>query len=397
VVLGGQVFVTYQLTMTSRADAKKVKVALDGKFENVSTMGSFMASVQAEMSKTAISHRSSLKIHKIGAGGKLPEFDPTKPDEAAKAINDYINDFIALVEKDPKPYYGEYEGYWRRFSNALALRDKIIAKSHVVDDLVDCACAYADLLASINAMLDPANTEGYHVDKGSRAALEALSLDVSGAWKVLQNRYAEMLTFESYRRPPELADLKGRLPGDFAPKVDALRRRLLGQILHGQNVRMHFPVSNLYVAGSSKTLPSGEKPDGDAAPLGDDVWPFLKVARTGAQRFRLRPVGKARDGDALKHGDQVRLEQIDEYKGQQMYNPSGRWAVRTATYVGGEHLKYEWKVLIEGGKAGQSVMTDSTVKLVNMNDQSYMMYPYNDYLTLTKDPGDDRKMHLLHG
>lgn len=395
VVLGGQLFVIYQLTMSSRTDASKVRVALDGKFENVGTMASFMASVKAEMEKTRIAYRSSLKIHKIGAGGPLPDFDPNKPDEAAKAINAYINRFIADVEADPKPYYGEYRGYWRRFKELEPLREKVIAASRVVDALVASACDYADVTGIVAALLDPGSAEGYHLDETTRAELLALRGAVTEAAGLLHRAYAEMLGFDSYLPPERIPELAGRLPAVYRDKAEAIRTRLKTQILYGQTVTLHFPISSRVVSDASVSVPAGEAP---APEGGDKDWPYLTVRVSGAQSFRLRPMDEARNGEVVRNSDVIRLEQtVKAYQGQQIYMSDAGRAVRTASYEGGqEAIKYQWRVRIDGGKDGVVLTSDKAVKLVNLNwNEEWFLHPgSNGYLYVTNDGKEDWKLHI---
>jgi hypothetical protein len=94
----------------------------------------------------------------------------------------------------------------------------------------------------------------------------------------------------------------------------------------------------------------------------------------------------------------IRIEQIEKaYRGQQLYMPSrpGVWTVWSASFDGNQHKKYEWKVKSVSGKVGAPVTTASKMKLMNENGPKYWMYPYGDYLGVTKNAKDDWKVRFV--
>jgi hypothetical protein len=396
--LGGEIYVAYQITLTSRTHAQTLRAKLEGKYKGAA-MVDLMVGIQKDLKESAMAYQWRLAVQKIGAGGPLPDFDPKQPDEAGKKIIAYINDFIRDVEKDPKPYYGKYDGYWRFFDEAAPLRKEVFRIGRIVDELSAWASDYADVLATIGAFLDPDNREGYHLDPASRAELEKLRDEIVGVRKKLQAAYAEMQGFDDFVPPTRIDGVKDHPPHAYRDKVEGMRTRLLTQLFHGQKVVLHWPVSNLFLDKASLSMPAeGDAPRGSGDAPRED-WPYLRMSHTGRQIYQLQPVD-AKAGELLKHGQKVRIEQLEKgYVGQQLYMSDiwGKWYIQSATYVGAEHQKYEWIVEIEGCKDSKRVVTTGDrVRLSNAGKRKYFMFPKGEYLGVTDKDADDWRVTFRH-
>ncbi|MEW9807345.1 hypothetical protein ABUE31_15230 [Mesorhizobium sp. ZMM04-5] len=399
VVLGGEVYVAYQCTMSTKARAQDVSAEISGTYPD---LGSLMVKVSKVMSETSSESQWRMTAQTLGAGGTLDPFDPEKPETVRAAVMKFLRDFEANVRKNPQPYYGRYDGYWRFFDEAADLKGRVYETSLIVDALSDWATGYADVLATIHAFLDPANREGYHVDSESRTRLLAMEREILAAWKILKGRYSVMEMFGDFVPPEQIEGIGDHPPAGYREAVEAMRTQLRTQMFHGQRVYMRFPASALNVGKASMTIPAEEQ--GEEIPgktgLDGESWPYVRLSASQKQTYILRPVNK-KDGDQLCHGDKVRIEQVEPaYKGQQLYMPD-RWrvcTVWTAIYKGTESKKYEWTVTIDGcADATRVVSTDDTIRLTNMNDANWFMCPvWTDYLGVTKDVGDDWKMNFAH-
>lgn len=399
VVLGGEVYVAYQGTMTTRERAKEVSGQLSGSYK---TLGSFMAEVSSKMKETSKHSRWQMTAHTLGAGGSLDDYDPEKPETVEAAVRKFLRDFAENVRKEPKSYFGQYDGYWRLFREAEPLKDELMALGDIVDALCGWATDYADLLASIHAFTDPDNQEGYHVDAASRDALEAMETEITDVWEELKKRYARMELFDDYIRPEEIEGVKDHPPSQYRKKVEAMRERFRKQLQHGQVVYLAFPDSGYQVKGTSWSLPAGATPpDNDAAePLGAG-WPYIRLSLTSADPYRIKPVGK-KEGDMLCHGDTVQFVQTAEkdFDGHQVYMSvkAGIWTLGLAPYEGGRGNQYKWTVNIVGCRdTSRVITTGDTVWIGNVSDPScFMCIYYTDYLCVTRSASDEHKIRLLN-
>lgn len=394
VVLGGEVYVAYQCTLRTRERATEVSAKIEGSYPG---LGSLMAKMSTTMKDTEKESRWTMTVQTLGAGGTIGEFDPGNPESVRKAVMKFLETFAKNVQEKPEPYYGQYDGYWRFFAEAEQLKAKVYATSLVVDELCDWGTAYADLIASINAFLDKDNGEGYSPAAADRVPLEELRDRIRGAAKALAHEFARMESFDDFHRPGEIATLRDHDPAAYRKTVEEWRRRLVSQLVYGQEIILYWEASNYYLDKASMSLPQGE-PEFDASesPLGEQ-WPYLRLSHVHATRYRLRGRDKD-DGELLQNGDVIRIEQIEKaYRGQQLYMPwrFNVWTVWSASFDGNEHKKYEWKVKLVSGKAGAPVTTASKMKLINENAPEFWMYPYGDYLGVTKKAKDDWKVRFV--
>lgn len=398
VVLGGEVYVAYQCTLRTRARASEVSAKIEGSYPD---LGSLMAKMSATMEATEEESRWTMTVQTLGAGGTIGEFDPTDPDSVREAVMKFLETFEKNVREKPEAYYGRYDGYWRFFAEAEQLKEKVYQTSLVVDELCSWGTAYADLIASINAFLDPENGEGYSPSAADRVKLEKLREAIRTGAKTLADEFARMELFDEFHLPQDIEALREHDPEGYHETIENWRDRLVPQLVYGQEIILYWEASNYYLDEASLSVRRDE-PEVDPAesPFGEQ-WPYLRLSHVHATKYRLRGTGeKGKDSEVLRNGDVIRIEQIEEaYRGQQLYMPwrPGVWTVWSASFDGNEHKKYEWKVVLTNGKMEDKdpVTTSTEMKLVNENAPDYWMYPSGDYLGVTDRATDDWKVRFV--
>ena len=397
VVMGGELYVAYQCVTTTRKRATDISGKID---VTVPDVGSLMASMSSIMSTEAKDTRWRMTAQTQGAGGTIGDFDPSDPASVQKAILDFMRTFEEEVRKNPEPYYGEYDGYWRYFDAAAPLKNEVLEASRKVEALSDWGAEYADNLATINAFLDPKNTEGYLVTEQKRKEINALKKEIEDVWKTLRDAYDVMELFEDFRHPSEIEGVKDHPPVEFAKKIEAIRKALLAHLVKmGQSLRITLTEPGRHLhdsAGNNASVAPQDEPDEKPA-----EGQYVRLAKQAHTKYVLKPVTK-KAGDDLCHGDIVNLvhDGGGKLKGQMIYMPDvlGIWTVRLFNYDKNHHEKYEWRVNIEGCKdKTRRVTTSDTLWFANMNDETcYLCVNSTDYLGVTRSDRDEWKIGLSH-
>ena len=379
---GGRLYVAYNVKLTTRKATEDMALSIEAKFKDLASLA---AGLKTHLEESGQSYEWQIHIEKIGAGGPLPDWDKSDPEEASKMIKEYLNGFIADIEANPQPFDGHYRGYWIPFSNMDGLRQQVIAANDKAEALGAWAEDYVDVMAAARGILDPKSREGYAVDSASRTSLETALAQAGADLRAIQDAYGKMLHFDDFQTPETLkeAGVLKHSPGELSTTVEAIRTQVKTQICYGMKVHATFPNSSWNVGKSSDSMPS------DAEEDTNESWPWVRVDKSTAQAYTIISATK-KNGEPVRHGDKVRFQSTESGEtNKQIYMPSSGYYVKLATFEGKEDYKYTWIVDISGGKKDQILTSAVTSKIKNDGDPKWFWCPWKEYLAETSDAKND--------